>query len=72
MPTPTQVESIAKLHRVRKDRKVHHILLASGGVAVDAKQTLISKITDYPSLDSISKPSESQPKLIQSWWWDAK
>ena len=72
MPTPTQVESIATLHRVRKDRKIHHILLASGGVAVDAKQTLVSKISDYPSLDALSKPSESQPKLIQSWWWDAQ
>jgi hypothetical protein len=68
--TPRQVLSIAKLHSVRHGRKIYHVLLASGGVAVDPRQTLVSTITDYPSLSSIAKPSESQPRVIQRWWWD--
>jgi hypothetical protein len=72
MPTPRQVQSIAKLHSVRKGRKVHHVLLASGGVAVDSRQTLVSKIADYPSLASMTKPTKSQPRVVQRWWWDAK
>jgi hypothetical protein len=72
MPTPRQVESIAKLHSVRKGRKVHHVLLASGGVAVDARQTLVSTLVDYPSLSSMTRPALSQPKVIQHWWWDAR
>ena len=70
MPSPRQVESIAKLHHVRQGRQIHHVLIASGGVAVDAKGTLAMKLTDYPSLDSLSRPSESQPQVIQRWWWD--
>jgi hypothetical protein len=69
---PRQVFSIAKLHSVRHGSQVHHVLLASGGVSVDSRQTLVATIANYPSLDSISKPSETQPQLIQQWWWDAK
>jgi hypothetical protein len=69
---PRQVFSIAKLHSVRRGSKVHHVLLASGGVSVDTRQTVAARIADYPSLDSISKPSETQPRLIQRWWWNAK
>lgn len=70
--TPRQVLSIAKLHSVRHGRRVHHVLLASGGVAVDAQQTLTAKIDDYPSLDSMAKPASSQPNVIQRWWWDTE
>ena len=73
MPTPRQVQSIATLHSVRKGRKVHHVLLASGGVAVDARQTLVSKIVDYPSLSSMTKPAtepaESHPELVVGRWF---
>ena len=69
LPTPQQVESIATLHRVRKGRQVHHVVLASGGVSVDAKQTITAKIADYPSLASMTDSNKSQPKLIQRWWW---
>ena len=72
LATPRQVESIAKLHSVRKGRKMHRVLLASGGVSVDARQTVAaSKIADYPSLASLGRPSKSQPRVIQRWWWDA-
>lgn len=72
MPTPRQVESIAIMHRVRKGRTRHNVVVASGGVSVDSRQTLTSKIVDYPSLGSIARPSASQPKLVQRWWWDAR
>ncbi len=69
--TPRQVSSIATLHSVRHGRQVHHVVLASGGVAVDAQQTVVSnsKITDYPSLASM-EPANSQPSVIHRWWWD--
>lgn len=70
--TPRQVLSIAKLHSVRHGRKIHHVLLASGGVSVDAKQTLVSKVADYPSLRSLPRPPKTQPRLIQRWWWDVR
>jgi len=69
LPTPRQVESIAKLHTVRHQRRIHNVLLASGGVAVDPARTLVN-INDYPSLGNLNRPSKSQPKLQQRWWWD--
>lgn len=68
--TPRQVLSIARMHPIRKGRKTHHVLLASGGVSVDARQTLVSKISDYPSLSSLNRPAKNPPKLIHKWWWD--
>ena len=71
LPTPRRVESIARMHSVRKGRKVHHVLLASGGVAVDSRQTLTANLAEYPSLRALPKPSVSRPVVIQRWWWDA-
>jgi len=70
LTNPRQVLSIARLHSIRKGRTTHHVLLASGGVAVNAKQTLVSKIADYPSLSSLNRPTKNPPKLIHKWWWD--
>ena len=70
MPAPRQVESIATMHTVRHGRTRHHILLASGGVAVDPKQTVPATIERYPSLASATDPKKQEPKLIQRWWWD--
>lgn len=70
--TPRQVKTIAVLHQVRHGRKRHNVVVASGGVAVDSQQTLTSKIVDYPSLDSLTKPTANQPKLVQRWWWNAR
>tara|TARA_R110002049_G_scaffold2750_2_gene21424 strand:- start:191105 stop:192814 length:1710 start_codon:yes stop_codon:yes gene_type:complete len=72
MPAPRQVESIATLHTVRHGRTRHHVLLASGGVAVDPRQTVVEDVPVYPSLDSIADPVQDQPTLIQRWWWDAE
>jgi len=70
MATPRQVKSIARMHSMRKGRRTHHVLMASGGVSVDARQTLVSRIADYPSLASLNRPTQNPPKLIQRWWWD--
>ncbi len=69
MPTPRQVESIAVLHTFRRNRQRHHILIASGGVAVTPKQTLTSSFIGYPSLDD-QFPTESEPAITKRWWWD--
>ncbi len=70
MPTPRQVESIAVLHSVRKGRKVHHIVVASGGVSVNGQQTLQTQLVSYPALGSLAPPIKTQPRVIQRWWWD--
>ncbi|MCG8649252.1 MAG: DUF1598 domain-containing protein [Pirellulales bacterium] len=67
---PRQVMSIAKLHTVRHGRKIHRVVLASGGVAVDSQQTLVGQVESYPSLQSLARPSQSRPHVIQQWWWD--
>ncbi|NNE01085.1 MAG: DUF1598 domain-containing protein [Pirellulaceae bacterium] len=72
MPTPRQVESIAKHHRVRHGRTIHHVVLASGGVSVDAGKTITGKLVSYPSLRSLKATTQDQPKLVQRWWWDAR
>ena len=72
LETPRRVESIATLHSVRHGRRMHHVVLASGGVAVNSRQTLTSKIADYPSLRSLSNPQQSQPRVVQRWWWDVQ
>jgi Protein of unknown function (DUF1598) len=72
MPAPRQVETIAVMHSVRHGKTRYNVVVASGGVAVDAKQTLVSNIVDYPSLASMTRPETSQPKVVQRWWWNAK
>ncbi len=70
MPTPRQVQSIAVLHTFQRLRQKHHILVASGGVAVDTNRTLASAVDSYRTLDSIADPKQNQPKVVQRWWWD--
>ena len=72
MPTPRQVESIAKLHHVRSGKKRHNILIASGGVSVKSPETVPFEIESYPSLASMTPPKKSRPKVIQRWWWNTK
>ncbi|QDT06618.1 hypothetical protein K227x_50290 [Rubripirellula lacrimiformis] len=72
MPTPRQVESIAVLHRVRHARQIHHVLIASGGVAVNASATLVGEVANYPSLSSMANVPTDRPRVVQNWWWDAR
>ena len=50
MPTPRTVQTIATKHSVRKGNMLHHIVVASGGVSVDANQSLKTQLISYPSL----------------------
>ena len=70
MPTPRQVESIATHQTIRQGRKRHHVLIASGGVAVDTRSTFVSTPIEYPSLATLDQASENRPALVQRWWWD--
>ena len=70
LAAPRQVESIATLHTVRYGKKKHHIVIASGGVSVDAKQTLPQEISKYAALDTAGTSAADRPQLIQRWWWD--
>ena len=70
MPTPRQVESITVLHSFQRGQKQHHLLVASGGVAVDTEQMLTSSVAEYPSLGSLAAPTRTQPRVVQRWWWD--
>ena len=70
LPSPERVQSIATLHSVRHLKKVHHVVVASGGVSVSPKLTLTSKLIDYPALSSVASPESEKPRVIQNWWWD--
>ena len=48
MPTPRQVETIAVLHSVRTGRKVHHIVVASGGVSVHDRSIAATAADQLP------------------------
>ena len=67
---PTQVESIATLHTVRKAKKRHHVLLASGGVSVDPEMTLVSTPAKYPTLEKMRSMDSGRPVVLERWWWD--
>ncbi len=70
-PTPEFVNSIAVLHNVRSGRKIHHILLASGGVLVDLQHTVSARTQTYPTLAAVVGRVQEQPIAIGRWWWDA-
>ena len=67
---PKRVESIATLHTVRKGKKRHHILLASGGVAIETEETLSPRIETYPTLSDQQAVSSDRPNTVNRWWWD--
>ncbi|GAA5511199.1 DUF1598 domain-containing protein [Novipirellula caenicola] len=70
LAAPRQVESIATMHTVRHGKQKHHIVIASGGVSVDAKQTLPTQVKRYATLDSLASADAQRPRLVQRWWWD--
>jgi Protein of unknown function (DUF1598) len=67
---PQKIESIAVLHNARKGNKRHHVLIASGGVSVDPKHLIRTEPEIYPSLANDRVAPDSQPKVVQKWWWD--
>lgn len=65
---PTQVDSIAAMHRYRQGRKQHHVLMASGGVEISAQELLPLKMRDYPALGSYANLRDQRP--TDRWWWN--
>ena len=84
MATPRKVASIATLHRINHRGKRYSIVVASGGVMVDTRDTVAQTLRPYPSLVSIrdrfDKPSKTGDTDKESdnvsdnnnaWWWNA-
>lgn len=76
MQTPRKVESIATLHQVKHRGKRHSIIVASGGVWIDTRETLVTKFQAYPSLASTTERLiRSDAKEVDgdlAWWWNVK
>lgn len=70
LPTPTEVDSIAVFHRYKRGRKLHQVLLASGGVKVTPGELVPENSPSYPGLSSIGKIADQRPD--DRWWWNAK
>ena len=67
---PTEVDSIAVFHRYKRGRKRHQVLLASGGVKIQASDLLPKTSPSYPGLKSMSKIVQQRPE--DRWWWNGR
>lgn len=67
---PTQCESLAVRHTIRTTHQRHEVYVVSGGIRIDPAQSLVSKITSYPVLDSLQIESSDAPVHNTRWWWD--
>jgi hypothetical protein len=76
LQTPRKVESIATLHRVKQGSKRHSIIVASGGVWIDTRETVAATYRPYPTLSATSErllsDKPSSPDAATAWWWNAK
>ncbi|MFG0266782.1 MAG: DUF1598 domain-containing protein [Rhodopirellula sp. JB055] len=70
LATPTQVDSIAVLHRYRHRNKMHQLILASGGVRVAPSDLLPSQTLPRPSLANYGELVDARPS--DRWWWNAE
>ncbi|WP_197231511.1 DUF1598 domain-containing protein [Novipirellula artificiosorum] len=83
LAVPGQVETMAVLHETRLGRKIHHILVASGGVLVRLGETIPETITIAdlgPEVSPGERQREGQDRRIppqrggqlepQRWWWN--
>ena len=68
-PAPVEVDSIVASHTVRQGRKRHHLLIASGGVAIDPSQGLAGKRIHYSSIATLDDASKTR-HTSSGWWWD--
>ncbi|MEM6978600.1 MAG: DUF1598 domain-containing protein [Planctomycetota bacterium] len=67
LQTPRSVDSIAIMHRYQHRRRIHHLVLASGGVSI-APTDLVGDIRESPSL--ANKASLTKKRPPQRWWWN--
>lgn len=80
LQTPRQVASIATLHRVTHRGKRHAIVVASGGVLIDTRETVETNFRPYDSIGSLqdrfiaprdATSEESDDNRKPMWWWNA-
>ncbi len=75
--TPRWVNTIATVHRFSHGSKRHTVVVASGGVQVDASETLPLQWVSYPALSSapsrfaMPESSDASAQAI-CWWWNAR
>lgn len=69
LASPREVDSIAVFHRYKRGRKLHQVLLASGGVKVSANELIPMRGETYAGLNSIAKLADQRPE--DRWWWNA-
>jgi hypothetical protein len=67
--TPRKVESIATLHRAVHRGKRYSIVMASGGVHVEPRETVESTFRPYATLVSVRDRFVANETV---WWWNAK
>lgn len=67
---PTHCDSLAVRHTIRTKTKRHEVYIVSGGIKIDPAESLVSKITPYPVLDSLDIDSSDAPIYNTRWWWD--
>ncbi|WP_286765294.1 MULTISPECIES: DUF1598 domain-containing protein [Rhodopirellula] len=70
LATPTQVDSIAVLHRYRHRNKMHQLILASGGVSIEPSGLLPEQVQPRPSLAHYGELVDARPS--DRWWWNAE
>lgn len=66
---PREVDSIAVFHRYKRGRKLHQVLLASGGVKVTPAELIPMHSATYAGLNSIATLADQRP--ADRWWWNA-
>lgn len=80
LQTPRKVASIATLHRVTHRGKRHAIVVASGGVLIDTRETVETNFRPYDSIGSLqdrffapgdTKSEEPGDNTKPLWWWNA-
>ncbi|MCC9642281.1 DUF1598 domain-containing protein [Rhodopirellula sp. JC740] len=69
LATPTEVESIAVMHRYRQRNKMHQLVMASGGVSIQPADLLPTQMQPHASLREYRTLAESRPD--DRWWWNA-
>ncbi|TWU04072.1 hypothetical protein Pla100_10080 [Neorhodopirellula pilleata] len=66
---PREVDSIAVFHRYKRGRKLHQVLLASGGVKVTPQELIPMRSDAYAGLKSVAKLADQRPD--DRWWWNS-
>ena len=70
LTAPRQIRTIAAEDTLRRGRKRHHLLIASGGVSIAPGRLVPEEPRDYPRLESLAPRLAAAPPAPSRWWWD--